>query len=250
MRLFLLYFTCIFLINTYSFAQSDDRFEKYSEPSFASLTDFIFDSGVIKLKDNKDVIDYLQMKDCTLFTLAKDDIFVQQQMLQQISEGQKQRINDLKGNLYVRLPVEFYITKYNFVTQSFDLSEESFLSNVGVINIFSSPNSMCNENLRDSIFPTSFDVKLNFPVSMRRIPMQPGTAKTLMDKLSLHPRRKDQKAFFGYMYITIEGVSNTLDSGLGGKKIAQLLGQVEAIDLFLDIERQKRLKRLDYSAAY
>jgi hypothetical protein len=58
-----------------------------------------------------------------MYDLVKDDMFKQQQMAAQISQGQAERAKKLDRNLRIKVPGRCHHPKYNFNSQSFDLTE-------------------------------------------------------------------------------------------------------------------------------
>jgi hypothetical protein len=246
--------TLLFLVSLEASAgksNTKDKFANYTDPDLSTLTDYVFDSGAVKLENYPDVVGYLQFKDCTLYQLAKNDIFVQQQMMQQISEGQVERQKQFNRNLYIKVPAEIAITKYNFMTQSFDIFPQFQMQNVGTMVISDVKGYLCDEKgvVASQKFPSTHVLKLNYPASLYRLPVQSSTAKGFYGSMYAHTRMKHLKSLYLYIYISIEGVLPKIVRQKSGNSIT-LLGQMDGIDIYTDPERTKRIKRLDYSAAY
>jgi hypothetical protein len=75
-------------------------------------------------------------------------------------------------------------------------------------------------------------------------------AEGLFDKLDSDSLYGTFKSLYTTVYMSIEGIMPKIDHYTTYEKRVTLLGQVDAIDIFTDIYRTKRLKRLDYSATY
>jgi hypothetical protein len=228
-----------------------DKFDKYVDPTLAMLTDYIFDYGIVKLEKSEDVLEYLQLKDCTMYGMAKDDIFMQQQMLQQLSTGQGKRTDSLNKNLMLRVPGKLPVKKYNFNTQSFDINPKYQIQNVSMVDVLSHVRMGCGHGDTNYLkkFVGYYTARLNFPISMMRIPLQKATAQGIFDTLDTDRDNIGYKMFYTYVYLNIEGALPEIDRSSYEKRII-LLGQVQAIDIFTDVYRTKRLKRLDYSSTY
>lgn len=234
-------------------AHAEDPFDRYVTPNINLLTDYAFDSGLVKLQQNSDVVEYLQLKDCTLYNMAKDNIFMQQQMMTQIASGQAERTKKFNKNLHLRIKgSDLNITRYNFTTQSFDIDPAAQWKNVGLLTVLEFPDLPCGTSVhsRDlKLFPNKFALKLNYPITMLRIPMQSAAAKNIYEKLDANANNK-KKLLFSVIYISVEGTGETVKEGLGYTRRATLLGQVDAIDIFSDYEHTKRIKRFDFRTAY
>lgn len=227
-----------------------DKFERYNEPNISTLTDYVFDAGMVKIEDNKEILEYLQFKDCTLFNIAKDDLFKQQQIAEQMKKGQADRSKNFNRNLYVKFPASFNVTKYNFTTQSFDLSDDTKMKNVGLMTILEDHGNNCGGyESAPQKFPNIFTVKLNYPITVSRLPLQPNTAKSIFNKLDKNISNNKQKKLYAMMYISIEGTTTNIATDIRGHT-ATLLGQVDAIDVYTDEARTQRIKRLDYSSTH
>lgn len=226
-----------------------DETEHYRDPTPVMLSDYFFDSGMIKLEQDKDVVEYLSLKDCTLYNMAKDDMFMQQQMAQQMNAGQAQRTKMFNKNLLIRLPGNVVVTRYNFNTQSFDLLPETQLKKVGSMVITDNFQLPCGKGRSGDLrrFPKAYAVKLNFPVSLLRVPLQSKTAKSVYETLDDTGRANAPKILYIWVYLSIEGA---LPSTPRNHERATLLGQVDMIDIFTNSERTKRLKHLDYRETY
>lgn len=230
-----------------------DRYDKYVEPTTPLMTDYVFDSGVIKIENSADIIEYMRLKDCGMYDLIKDDIFRQQQMMTQISEGQAERVKGFSNTLRVKIPSMLRVTKYNFNSQSFDLDKKSQINQIETMSILSLQTAPCAGSAaaitRLQKFPSNFSVKLNFPVSLLRVPLSANLAENLYEKLDSHSSYKDSKVLYTMIYVSIEGIFPEITS-VGTMKSVLMPGQIDAIDIFTDAARTKRLKRLDYSATY
>lgn len=225
-----------------------DKFDKYLEPTSAMMTDYVFDAGLVKIEKDEQVVEYAALKDCAVYETVRQDMFRQQQMAAQVAAGQADRMKAFNKRMYLRIPGRLSITRYNFNTQAFDLDDLSKMSNVNVVSIFNLNRGPCND-AAIRLFPTSFAAKLSYPISLRRVPLQADTAQALYDKLPPNPENRRLKALYTDLYITIDGIMPNMEVSKDGKRV-MLMGQIDAIDIFTDEYRTKRLKRLDYSATY
>jgi hypothetical protein len=126
------------------------------------------------------------------------------------------------------------------------------MSKVSMMDVLDLKRLPCNADRSMALkrFPGVYAVKLNFPISLLRMPLAPGAAEGLFDKLESDPNMPQFKSLYTTVYISIEGIMPKIEDYTTYKKRATLLGQVDAIDVYTDIYRTKRLKRLDYSATY
>jgi hypothetical protein len=252
-----LLFILVFAINLCvacfaAYADQTDRFKKYVDPTMKQFTDYAFDAGLIKLQKTEDVLGLVEYKDCTLYEAIKDNMFKQQQMLELLNEGQKHRLTTFNKEFNIRVDDILFVSKYNFSTQSIDLLPQSTLKTVGVMGLLRLSDLPCSSRSPKiyKFIPTNYAIKLNFPVSLLRIPMQPDTAEDIIKKLDKAEKPKNMKILYIRLYFTVEGILPEMERRMRTGNRAMLLGQIDAIDIFTDAERTKRIKRLDYSAAY
>ena len=226
------------------------NYEKYTNVSFSDLTKFSAHYKSIDLNDSKAFLSYLQATECDIYNDVKDSLFKQQEVRQAILQSYE-ATKGQDRELYFRVPAIFYVSSYNFDTQSFTLMLQSQLKRVNNMDLLASNFQVCNNQYAGRLekIPTSYTLKLNFPVSLYRIPLQRNVAETLFSKLDTYYFDAKIRVIYGYIYVQIEVIQPEIIENLS-RISATIRGQVNGIDLFIDKDRKNLLKRLDYADSF
>lgn len=225
--------------------------EKYKTVSIPFMTSYIVQTGLIPLNDEKSVIDYLKITDCKTAEGIKDDPFKKQEIIQLFTD----KIKSLKPSdinpIYVRIPSTLLINGYNFETQSLNLLPTSQIKKVNSIPVEENFTASCPDTLMGDIkkLPTVYSVRLNYPVSLYRIPLKKNIAENVLPKLDKHKDRAGTSIIYPILYIQLEPIKPEI-SERGTLRIATMRGQVNIIDLYADPDHKVLLKRLNYGDNY
>lgn len=230
--------------------QAKDFTDKYVDPNFKEMVEFLAQYNMLNFEDPKTFSEYLKAAECEIYRSVSNSQFKQQE-LKQVLQTKIQQNRAASKELYVRVPLLLYIEQYDFDTQSLAILPESQFKRVNVLELITASPNTCATSNDDGIqnIPLSYAVKLNFPISLYRIPLHKDIAQSVFDRLDLKAEGYATRVVYGYIYVQIEAIQPEI---VGEARFAKAItrGQVNAIDLFADRSRRNLIKRLDYAAAY
>jgi len=225
-------------------AHAKDFRAKYEDVTLPLITDYMVRSKGLKLDTQNKMMDYLKLTECDIYKAVKNSQFKQQAIQSAIQRKIDQPIPG-DGNLYVKIPTVFYITNYDFDTQSFNLAPKSRMKRANILDLISKNISICDESQSEKMsLPGIYNIRLNYPISFYRIPLQKNLAETVFNKLDFLGG-SEFKVIYGLLYIQIEPVPPLLDTA-SSTATALAHGQLDVIDLFLDHDRKILLRQLDF----
>lgn len=228
-------------------AQAKIKDTDYQEASLLNLTEFSVHYKTIDLKNPELFKEYLKLSECAVSAEISNSPFKLQEAQQRfITALTAKQMQDRE--LYVRVPIKFRISGYNFDTQSFPIYKQDHLVKVNMLELSPSAARICNNETSDVLrnLPTFYYAKLNFPVSMYRIPIQQDIAENIAGKLDVY---ETYNVIYGYVLLQIEGIQPE-KTGEGYRSTITVRGSVNAIDLYIDSNRKILFKRLDYEENY
>lgn len=227
-----------------------DFTEKYVDVDLKTLTEFAEHHKAINLNSPDAFAEYLKITDCATYLSMQNSQFRQHEQ-KQILEAKKQAQNEPDKDLFFRIPITFYTSGYNFDTQALDVVPRWQLNRVNVLELVPIKSSVCDGTTSVSVLniPAIYVAKLNFPVSLRRIPLQKNIAESISTKMLSHPANANWKTLYGYMFVQIDAIQPEINRAQRFIR-ATVRGQVNAIDLYLDEDRTIQVKRLNYGDAF
>jgi hypothetical protein len=216
---------------------------RYEIPSLQNMTDFLFTNGFVNPDDQQDLVDYVMIKDCKLYMDYYKDDFAWNRIRNRIHTDAKSLQNDITTHFIISNSIA--IERYNFVTKAFDLSPESQLRNVNIMPLYHEQDKLCpgaNFSVRLEKLPSRYDLKLDAPLSLYRVPMAEDMGRRILpDMVTDNVGNGKGRIFYMLVYVTTDSV---LDIATIGS--AMLLGRVEKIEFFLDQARTQKFKTLYY----
>lgn len=219
--------------------------DQYYAPTLERMIDFLFSIGYIDPMNPRQLIDYVRVKDCSLLVKYYKDDFTWNKIRNRIVMESKALQKDIATRFVVSDVLS--IDRYNFETKAFDISTRSQMRNINSINVMSgNQQTQCEQFKREQgiepSLPYRFDVKLDMPISLYRIPMAESMARYILPELS--QRRISggrNRNVYVLIYFTVDGVASMTNLG------ALLNGHVDKIEFFLDEDHLQRFKRLVYN---
>ena len=242
LRILLILF-CLFTVQAHAKVNIND----YTPPSLAELTEFSANFNIFKLNDQAAFKEYLNIADCPLAASLKDSPFKLREEQSKVIAAFKEKNTDLKM-LYYRLPVTLKVSGYNFDTQSLPVIVESQFKKVNSLELTPARTMLCNQEdtYNFTKIPGYYVMKLNFPISLYRVPMQRDVAESFFNKLDFAREDGLIRLIYGYMYVQVETIQPQVQTDDLVPKI-MMRGQVNMINLYLDRKRTLLFKTLDYS---
>lgn len=242
----------LFLVVTVGYSNvssAKDRSSKYIDPNFSILTSFVGQTDLLDLKDQKVFHDYLRATECDIYKSAKNSQFMLQEIQQDVLKG---FATNREKMLYVRVPITFDVSNYNFDTQSFSILPHNQLKKTNLFQILPDRFEVCDphNNVRFTGIPMIYYSKMMAPVSLYRIPLQRDVAEALfprLDKRSI--RDENTRVIYGYLHLQLEPLMPDVQK-TDLYYTALIHGQLNAIDLYVDYDRKILLKRLVYDEGF
>lgn len=227
-----------------------DFTEKYTDVNLQALTEFSAQQKTIKLDDAGTFDEYLMATNCQTYMTVKNNQFEKEKLRQQLNENLQKEKSD-NHELYFRIPMTFLTSGYNFNTQSFSIIDSNQLHRVNILELAIGELPSCDSTNAYSFvkIPALYKAKLNFPVSLRRIPLEKNMAEALSARLDHSDANESWQIIYGTIFLQIEAIQPQIDKD-SGSGLATLRGQVNAIDLYLDQDRKILIKRLNYAENY
>lgn len=217
---------------------------QYHVPTLEKMVDFMFAYGYIDPNDPQQLIDYVRIKDCKLFNRHYNDDFTWNKI--------KNRIISEATSLQKDVPTHFVVSdiyeidRYNFKSKAFDITDNNRLKGIDSLNIIDERGSDTCDSKRSfygkQAIPVIFDLKLQTPVSLYRIPMSEAMARYILPELSsVTSSGAEKRNVYALIYFTVDGVMGTAGAN------ALLSGRVDKMEFFLDPQRTQRFKRLVFN---
>lgn len=219
--------------------------DQYYTPTLERMIDFLFSIGYIDPMNPRQLIDYVRVKDCNLLMKYYKDDFTWNKIRNRIVVESKALQKDVATRFVVSDVLS--VDRYNFDTKAFDINTRSQMRNINSINVMSgNQQTECEQFKREQgivpSLPYRFDVKLDIPISLYRIPMAESMARYILPELSQRKMSGElTRNVYILIYFTVDGVASMTNLG------ALLNGHVDKIEFFLDADHLQRFKRLVYN---
>ena len=228
LRKYILGIMIVFL--TLSSARADDTIGRgYGKADYRTLTEtyFGFYNGG---NPDVDMIDnYAKLVYCELYKEYFSDDFEWEKIRSSI----KKDIRNYHSNLqrYFEITGKVMIDRYDFEANAFPVLPESRLNNIGKLAIYEPDSffSYCGESGLPEFLPASYNLILRNPFSVNKIPLPPEKAQEIVRFIATNED--------GQRIIYVRYRMELMDfAGLEGqlRKAANVRGQIQSIDLFLD----------------
>jgi hypothetical protein len=231
-------------------AQAKNPDDKYTSSNLADLTKLALHYNAFDLKDPDVFAEYLKITDCPIYSRVSNSPFKQQEIQQTVLRTLASQPKKDK-ELFFRLPITLMVSGYNFDTQSMPIIPESQFKRVNLLELTNVKSPLCNKEDTSLLrkIPAHYLAKLNFPISLYRIPLQRNIAETLTNKLDRYDGGDNTNLIYGYVLITIEAIQPEFQyDTLYPQAIVR--AQVNAIDLYIDKDRTIKFKRLDFAESF
>lgn len=216
---------------------------EYVEPTFDKMLDLSFADGLIDLSDDQQFSDYIKLKDCDAYKANINDDFKWQALKKEWQAKAEENISTLKR--HYKIPAVLKVNRYNFDTLAFDLHIQSQLQNVHYLEIFLASDVACGSvgaiGSRKGV-PTNYQVQLETPFSMLRVPMGQALGKRILEELITDSNNK-QRLVYLVTYLTIDAMDRLVSNNVGNK-VAVGIGRIDKIEFYVDQERTRRFKTL------
>ncbi len=233
-------------------ARADVDTDRYQPVSLQSLALYGVQAQIFSLEEDDYFIDYLRLSECEIYNMIKDNPFRQQELRTALLE--KLANTEIPPPLFIYKDVTVNVAGYNFETQSLDMDRSSRMQRVGHIGLIDErKNDICGGTpyqLRNPL-PSIFNLKLAFPVSLMRIPLQKRFAETVMKHLD-ESKFGSQPMLYVRLYFQVEPLEADDTDRRTSSRFNQTTfhGQLNMINIFLDHEHKILIKRLNYAENY
>jgi hypothetical protein len=237
-----------FMVCGHAFAATD--LTKYKDATLPYLTRYLISAGLVDNTKTDVVMDYLKICECDIYKMVKDNPFKQQEVQQAVQKKIAKQESVNTQELFIRIPSLLQITGYNFDTQALNVDPRNQMRRVNNIQLLDGDDQVCDQNAASSVMalPLSYNARLNFPMSLVRIPLKRNIAEAVLPKLD-KAQRDGSYIVYTLMYVQIDPVKPDM-SAYGSSRIGTMRGQVDAVELYADYDRKVLLKRLNYGENY
>lgn len=226
--------------------------DEYVDPSHENLSKLMWALGAVSVKNDEAVDNYLRINECDVYKrFFHNDI-----EWEKIREATKNYINQKVGLFPMKFEVvvPIYLGRYNADRSFFELEEQSKMHGLRRLNIFSnSEKSVCGKrNVQVKSYPRDMILTLNRPFSFTRVPVDRSIAELYIEDVRTNldgyndsvKLNNHQRVAFMRAKVRITSFKEYVTLAQG-RINAVLFGQLDGIEVYADMERQKLLYRED-----
>lgn len=219
-------------------SSSGEVVEGYARPDYRDLIQTIVVLGGLDINNAKVANEYARLIECQSYRKYHADDFSWNAIRQQVVE----RVRGKKENyrIYYEYAGLVKLDRYDFGRQLFPLTAETRFNNVGRMDVITSAAAkpyLCrinNEDKSEPYFPLLVGLTLNNPLELKGFAMAPDRAEALLAKLKARGVA-DRSIFVRFRFRVIDQ-PKVLSEKKGEMFRAELIGNIEHIDFFLDRE--------------
>lgn len=225
--------------------------DEYVEPNFHNLSKLMWALNVMDLSDNEAIDNFLKINECDLFLRFYHNDMEWDKIRNATREYINKNVRSFPVKFEIIVPI--YLDRYNAERQYFSLTEESKMTNLRRLDV--------NMNARERVCEDAVELKgysrnliLNFarPFTLTRIPVKRQLAELYIEEAranfeNLPPRvRMIQYERVAYLRAKVRVSSfREFISGIRGDVKAVVFAQLDGIEIYADLDRQKPLYRED-----
>lgn len=213
-----------------------DIVEGYARPDYRDMMQTIVVLGGFDITDPQVADEYARLLECDSYRKHYTDDFSWDAIRRQVTD----RVREKKENYRVHYEYSGIVKldRYDFVKQMFPLTEDTRFSNVGRMEVISAAVAwpyLCRskkEDKKDPYFPIQIGLTLNMPLDLKGLAMPPERAEALLAKLK--SRGVIDRSIFVRFRFKVVDQPRIVKAKKGRKSRADLVGNLEHIDFFLD----------------
>lgn len=212
--------------------------EGYARPDYRDLIQTIVVLGGLDINTPEVAQEYARLIECASYRKHHADDFSWNSIRQQVVE----RVRSKKENY--RIHYEYTglvkLDRYDFSRQVFPLTAETSFNNVGRMDVLTQEASrpyLCrvnNEDNKEPYFPLVIGLVLGAPLDLKNFAMPPDKAEALLAKLKA--RGVADRSIFVRFRFRVINQPKIISDKKGVMYRADLIGNIERIDFFLDRE--------------
>ncbi len=210
----------------------------YADTSFRDLSRTLVGLGGVDILDDEMIDAYAEIFYCELWRETYTDDFKWNRIRKAIRRSiQEESGGSFRTHFEVAGPVQ--LRRYDFEEQTFPLTKESIMDNVGVMYIYDpfGFENYCNRRFPSTHFPQRYVLNLHLPVTIKELKMSPEKAKRLVDYMD-KVGNDDRTVFLRFRF----KINDVLGAeGNARNRSVFVRGPVESVDFFADKERSIRL---------
>lgn len=219
-------------------AMAGEVVEGYARPDYRDLIQTIVVLGGLDINKPAVADEYARLIECPAYRKYHADDFSWNGIRQQVVE----RVRSKKENyrIHYEYPGLVKLDRYDFAKQRFPLTEDTRFNNVGRMDVVTQNASrpyLCrieSEDKKEPYFPLLVGLTLNTPLDLKGFSMAPAEAEALLAKLKARGVA-DRSIFVRFRFRVVDQPKIVSDKK-GVMYRAELIGNIEHIDFFLDRE--------------
>lgn len=224
--------------------------DDYIDPNMKNLSKLMWHLGVLDLSDSVAVDNYLLINECEMFLRFYNNDIEWEKIRNATRIHLRDKMAKFPNKFEILVPM--FMDRYNIEKQYFDLHNNSKMVNVRRLDIhMGNRKELCNERGSEIRgYPRNIILTLNRPFSFTRIPVNRQLAQMYIEESKIAysnlPLKMQnfnyQRPIFMRAKVSITSMKEVLQGRQGGAQ-AVLIGQLDGVEIFADVEMQKLLYR-------
>lgn len=226
--------------------------DDYIDPDMKNMSKLMWQLGVLDLSDNIAIDNYLMINECELFLRFYNNDIEWEKIRDATREYINNNMTTFPTKFEILVPIK--LDRYNPDKQYFELEESSKMINVRRLDVrMNQKRSVCNEKGREIRgYPRNIILTLSRPFSFTRVPVGKALAELYIEEarlayenlpLKLQPQFYERIAFMRAK-VNITSFKEAI-SGHQGDMQAVVIGQLEGVEIYADVQQQKLMYRED-----
>ena len=226
--------------------------DEYVDPDMRNISKLMWQLGVLDLSDNIAIDNYLLINECDLFLRFFNNDIEWEKIREATREHLNHNMTTFPTKFEILVPIK--LDRYNPDKEYFELEESSKMMNVRRLEVrMNQKREVCNEKGREIRgYPRNMILTLNRPFSFTRVPVSKALAELYIEEarlvyenmpLKLQPQFYERIAFMRAK-VNITSFREAIQ-GRQGDMQAVVIGQLEGVEIYADVQKQKLMYRED-----
>lgn len=225
--------------------------DDYIEPSFTNLSKLMWALSVMDLSDNVAIDNYLKINECELYLRFFHNDIEWDKIRNATREYINRNVQSFPVKFEIIVPI--YLDRYNSERQYFALTEDSKMTNLRRLDVsMNARTRVCDDAVELKGYSRNLILNFNRPFTLTRIPVKRQLAELYIEEARTHFENLPPKARMieyervAYLRAKVRISSfKEFHEGVRGDIKAAVFAQLDGIEIYADLERQKLLYRED-----
>lgn len=225
--------------------------DDYIDPNMENMSKLMWALGVPDMSDNTAIDNYLKINECELYMRFFNNDFEWEKIRNATRSYIHQNVGSFPTKFEIMIPI--YLDRYNAEKGYFDLTEESKMINLRRLDInMNTRTNICRDKGAIRGYSRNMILNLNRPFSLTRIPVSRPLAELYLEEARVTFENiplKLRMAYYerlAYLRVKVRLTSfKEFVLGRHGEQQAVVFGQLDGIEIYADVERQKLMYKED-----